>query len=282
MKTSKISLFLCAMAIACSSITASAQFKAPAPSPGQTIKQAFGLGDVTIDYSRPLVKNRIIFGDLVPYGKIWRTGANGTTKLTFTEDVKLEGHDVKAGTYGLYTIPGDAAWDIMLTKDLSIAGNVANYNTDDEVVRFKVKTRALSNKVESFTIGMDAVTATTAKLQLMWDRTMVSIKLSTDIDGKMMKNIESALKADTRPYFQSANYYYDNDKDLEQALVWVNKAIEQNPAFYVVHLKAKIQLKMNDKRGAIETAKWSMKLAKEAQNDDYVRMNQKLIASAKA
>ncbi len=265
-----------------SAMTSNAQaLKTPAPSPLQTVKQAFGLGEVSIEYSRPGVKGRVIFGDVVPYGKIWRTGANATTKVTFTDDVKLEGNVVKAGTYGLYTIPAKDAWDVMLTKDLTLGGNVADYKTSEEVLRFKAKATAMPMVFENFTINMDAITPSSARLMLMWDKTAVTINMSTEIDDKIMKNIEVLLKNDTRPYFQAAGYYYDNNKDLNQALTWVNKAIESNPAFFVVHLKAKIQLKMKDNKGAIETAQKSLALAREAKNDDYVKLNEKLIEQAK-
>lgn len=267
--------------MAFSSITANAQLKTPAPSPSQTLKQAFGLGEVTIDYSRPVAKGRAIFGDLVPFGKIWRTGANGATKITFTDDVKLDGNAVKAGTYALYTIPGKDMWEIMLYKDLTLGGNTADYNTANEVLRFKAKPMASAMTIESFTIMMDAVMPTSASLMLGWDKTVVPVKVTTDIDERIMKNIETSLKADSRPYFQAANYYYENGKDLNQALAYADKAIEANPAFYVVHLKAKIQLKMKDNKAAIETAEKSMALAKEAKNDDYVKLNQDLIAKAK-
>lgn len=262
-------------------LTANAQLKVPAPSPAQTVKQAFGLGEITIDYSRPSMKGRTIFGDLVPYGKVWRTGANATTKITFSDDVQLEGNPVKAGTYGLYTVPGTDTWEIMLYKDLNLAGNVADYKKENELLRFRVKPMMAAHQVENFTINIDNVTANSGELQLMWDRTIVPIKVTTDIDTRIMKNIETSM-GDTRPYYQAASYYYDNNKDLNQALTWVNKAIEQNPkAFFMVHLKAKIQMKQKDYKGAIESAQKSMQLAREAKNEDYVKLNEKLIAEAK-
>ncbi len=258
------------------------QLKVPAPSPGSTLKQNFGLGEVTIDYSRPGVKGRVIFGDVVPFGKIWRTGANGTTKITFTDDVKLEGNALAAGTYGLYTIPNKDSWDIMLTTDLTLGGNVADYKTEKEVLHFKIKPLAHELKTESFTIDLANVTPTSATIELEWDKTEVPINITTDIDAKVMKSIETALAPDDkRPYFQAANYYYENDKDMTQALTWVNKAIEQNKAFYVVHLKAKILMKMKDFKGATEAAEQSKALATEAKNDDYLKLNEKLIAEAK-
>ena len=269
--------------LAFSAFTAGAQqFKTPAPSPTQTVKQAFGLGEVTIDYSRPLARGRVIFGDVVPYGQIWRTGANQATKLTFSEDVQIEGRAVKAGTYALYTIPGKESWEVMLYKDLTLGGNVANYKNEDEILRVTVKPVMNTRTVHSFTINMDNVAASSAKLQLMWEKTIVPIKLNSEVDSRVMKSIESVMKVeDSRPYFQAAAYYYDNDKDLDQALIWADKAIAQNRAFYVVHLKAKIQMKKKDYAGAIKTAQESKRLAQEAKNDDYVRMNEKIIETAK-
>lgn len=266
------------------SISSNAQgLKLPAPSPEQTLTQAFGLGQITLDYSRPLARGRVIFGDLVPYGAIWRTGANGTTKITFSDDVTFQGRQLKAGTYGLYTIPGKTSWEVLLTNDLNLGGNVAAYNTNHEVLRVKVEPIFLREKVESFTIGMDKVDATSATLQLSWDHILVPISITTEVDSRINKDIEKAMSPkDTRPYFQAANYYYANNKDLQQALVWSEKAIEQNPAFYVVHLKAKIQMKLKDYKGAIETAERSKSLAQEANSGDYVRLNKKLIAEAKS
>ena len=279
----KLATIAGAALFALSTMTASAQqLKVPAPSPSQTVKQAFGLGEITLDYSRPLARGRVIFGDVVPFGKIWRTGANATTKITFSDDVLVEGKAVKAGTYGVYTIPGRDMWTVMLYTDLTLSGNVASYKTDDELVRFNVKSLDNDRMVQSFTMNLDKVASNSCTLQLMWEHTLVPIKITTDVDTRVMKSIETAMKPeDTRPYFQAANYYYDNDKDLGQALIWADKAIAQNNAFYVVHLKAKIQLKMKDYAGAIKTAEASKRLAQEAKSDDYVRMNDKLIATAK-
>jgi len=255
------------------------QLKTPAPSPTQTLKQAFGLSDITIEYSRPGVKGRTIYGDVVPWGKIWRTGANATTKITFGDDVKLGGQDVTAGTYGIYTIPNKESWDIMLYKDLTLAGNVADYKTANELLRFSVKPTTLPNKVETFTINIADVTPTSANIELLWEQTRVAFPVTTEIDSKIMKNIETSLATDSRPYFSAASYYYENNKDLKTALEWTNKAIEQNPkGFFIVHLKAKIQNKMGDKKGALASAQQSIDLAREAKSDDYVRLNEKLIA----
>ena len=282
-KTRKI---ISAMAIAALSFgslnTQAQQLKVPAPSPLQTVKQNFALGDVTIEYSRPSVKGRVIFGDVVPFGKIWRTGANATTKITFSDDVKLEGNDVKAGTYGLYTVPNKDSWDIMLYKDLTLGGDVAEYKQENEVLRFKVKPTVLNGKVETLTINLGDITSNTANIELLWENTLVDIKLVTDIDAKVMKSIETAVGKDNRPYFQAASYYFDNNKDLKQASIWVDKALEQNPkAFYMMLLKAKIAYKQGDKVNGKASAEKTIVLATEAKNDDYIAMAKKLMADNK-
>ncbi len=258
------------------------QLKVPAASPTQTIKQAFGISEITIEYSRPGVKGRVVFGEVVPFGKIWRTGANSTTKITFGDDVKIEGVDVKAGTYGFYTIPNVDSWEIMLYKDLTLGGNVANYKTENEVIRVKVKPSTLANKVETFTMGLADITSTTANIELTWENTRVAISVVTEIDSKIMKTIESTIVQDTRPFYQAANYYYENNKDLKQALEWTEKAIVANPkAYWVVLLKAKIQLKLNDKKGAIATANQVIIMATADKDDSFIKQAEKLIASAK-
>jgi DUF2911 family protein len=283
MKTKKIISALAIAALSFNSLNTQAQqLKVPAPSPLQTMKQNFALGDVSFEYSRPGVKGRVIFGDVVPYGKTWRTGANGATKITFSDDVKLEGNDVKAGTYALYTVPNKDSWDIMLYKDLTLGGNVADYKAENEVLRFKVKPVAMANKMESFTINMADVLATSATIELMWENTRVPIKLTADIDTKVMKNIDANVVNDNRPYFQAASYYYDNNKDLKQAAVWVDKALEQNPkAFYMMLLKAKIAYKQGDKVNGKAAAEKTITLATEAKNDDYIAMAKKLMADNK-
>ena len=279
----KITMIASAVALSLSTLVVQAQtLKTPAPSSSQTIKQAFGLGDITVDYSRPSVKGRTVFGDLVPFGKVWRTGANASTKITFSEDVKVEGKDVKAGTYAVYTIPNKDSWDFTLYSDLTLNGNTSVYKPENEVLHITVKPTALTAKVETFTINLADVTATSATLEILWDKTRVPVSITTEIDAKIMKNIESSLAADSRPYFQAASYYYENNKDLNQALVWVNKAIEQNPkAFYMTMLKARIELKLKDNKAAIASAEKTVTLATEAKNDDYIKMGNDLIAEAK-
>ena len=271
-----------ALIILISSNAIAQQLKVPAASPLQTVKQAFGLSEITIEYSRPSVKGRVIFGDVVPFGKIWRTGANSTTKITFGDDVKVEGIDVKAGTYGFYTIPNADSWEIMLYKDLTLGGNVANYKIENEVLRVKVKPTVLGNKVETFTMGLADVTFTSTNIELTWENTRVAVSVVTEIDSKIMKTIENTIVLDTRPFYQAASYYYENNKDLKQALEWAEKAIIANPkTYWVVLLKAKIQLKLNDKKGAIATANQVIIMATADKDDSFIKQAEKLIASAK-
>ncbi len=280
----KINKISAALAIAAFSITNvnAQQLKVPAPSPLQTLKQAFALDNITIEYSRPSVKGRVIFGDVVPFGKVWRTGANSSTKITFGEDVTVEGKPVAAGTYAIYSIPNKDSWEIMLYKDLTLGGNVADYKAENEVLKFQVKPTALTAKVETFTINVANVTSNTCAIELAWDKTSVAFNVSADIESKIMKNIDATMSKDARPYYQAASYYYENNKDLAKATEWINKAVEQNPkAYWVMLLKAKILLKAKDKKGALAAAEQTVVLAKEEQDDAYVKMAQDLIAEAK-
>lgn len=280
-KINKISAAIAIAAFSISSVNAQ-QLKVPAPSPLQTLKQAFALDNITVEYSRPSVKGRVIFGDVVPFGKVWRTGANASTKITFGEDVTVEGKPVVAGTYAIYSIPNKDSWEIMLYKDLTLGGNVADYKAENEVLKFQVKPTALTAKVETFTINVANVTSNTCAIELAWDKTSVSFNVSADIESKIMKNIDATMSKDARPYYQAASYYYENNKDLAKATEWINKAVEQNPkAYWVMLLKAKILLKAKDNKGAIAAAEQTVILAKEEQDDAYVKMAQNLIAEAK-
>lgn len=280
----KLKTLTAAVAITALSATSiNAQLKVPAPSPLQTVKQAFALSDITIEYSRPSAKGRVIYGDVVPFGKVWRTGANGATKITFGEDVKVEGNDVKAGTYALYTIPNKDSWEIMLYKDLTLGGNVADYKKENELVRFVVKpTNMGDDKVETFSIDFSDMTSTTTKIELVWEKTRVAIKVVADIDAKIMKTIDATVVKDNKPYFQAASYYYDNDKDLKLAGEWADKAFAANPkAYWVLMLKAKIQAKQKDAKGAVATAEQVVTIATAEQDDSYVAQAKKLIAENK-
>lgn len=276
--------FTAALLVTALSITSTnAQgLKVPAPSPFQTVKQAFALSDISIEYSRPGAKNRVIYGDVVPFGKMWRTGANASTKIAFGEDVKIEGNAVPSGTYAVYTIPNKDSWEIIIYKDLKLGGNVDEFKKENELVRFTVKPTPLNDFVETLLIGVTNITPTTCVIHLDWEKTRVAFKVTSDIDATVMKNIDNSLKADTRPYYQAASYYYDNNKDLVKASEWIDKAIENYPkAYWMVMVKAKIQAKQNDKKGAQASAEKVITMATADKDDAYVKQAQNLIADLK-
>jgi len=255
--------------------------KLPQPSSTQTITQDFGLGTIKITYSRPNVKGRQIFGGLVPYGQVWRTGANSATVISFSEDVEIEGHNVPAGDYALFTIPKENEWMVILNKDTKQWGAYTHKESDD-VLRFTAKPVKLSDKVETFSIQLENVYPTTAQLKLAWDRTAVSLNLKADVDTKAMASINEAMKGEKKPYMQAAQYYYDNNKDLKKALEWINAAEAAEPkAPWVKYWKARIQLKGGDKNGAARTAEAGIAAAKTINNEEYVRLNSQVLGDAK-
>jgi hypothetical protein len=251
--------------------------KTPVASTTQKFSQGFALSDIQIEYSRPSAKGRIIFGDLVPFGKVWRTGANQSTKITFGDDVKIDGKDVKAGTYAIYTVPNEKTWKLSLYSDTKLGGNVEDYDAKNEVVSIQLPIHHLADKVETFTIQINNITNTTANISLAWENTMVSFDVSTEIDAKVMSGIESALK-DNRPYAQAATYYFENGKDLNKAYEWIKIATNQNPnAFWLLLSQAKIENALGYYDDAIMSANQSKTKATEAKNNDYVKMCNQLI-----
>lgn len=252
--------------------------KTPAPSPTQTLKQDFALSSIEISYSRPGVKGRKIFGDLVPYGKVWRTGANSATTITFGEDVTIGGTLVKAGTYGLLTIPDKDNWTIIISKQTDVT-SPADYKQENDVVRVNAKPITVQFTEETFTINIYGIKDNSCTIGLLWDNQYVGFDVTADIDKKIMANIKRIMDGDTRPYFQAAMYYMNNGKDMNQALTWFNKAVEQQPnTFFIIYQQANCLAKLGKKAEAKAASQKSMALAKEAKNDDYVRLNEKLLA----
>jgi len=263
--------------------SAQAQLRIPAASPSQTIRQELGLGSVELSYSRPGVKGRKVFGDLVPYNKVWRTGANGATVLTFSDEVTIGGKKIPAGKYGLLSIPDKNNWTIIITKQTNVTSPAA-YKEEEDVVRVQVKPVTLKEPVETFTIQFADVKSNSCALQIIWDKTAVTLPITTDVDTKVMAQIEEAMNKTegNKPYFAAAIYYLENGKDLNKALEWFNKAVEQTPkAFWVWHQRANCLAKLGKKEEAISSAQKSIELAKEARNDDYVALNEKLISKLK-
>lgn len=255
--------------------------KFPQPSSGQTIIQDFGLGKITLIYSRPNVKGRKIFGGMEPLGTVWRNGANAATRIKFTDAVKIEGKDLPAGEYGLFSIPGKDEWTVIFSKTPDQWG-AYTYKESDDVLRVKVKTTALKDKVETLTMQFAAVSETSAQLNMTWENSTYSINITTSIDEKVMANIAEAMKGEKKPYFNAALYYFQNGKDLKQALEWMTEAEKSDlKAPWFKLWKGRIQLKMGDKTAAATTAQQGIEAAKAQNIDEYVRLNTELLAQAK-
>ena len=266
-----------------------AQIRIPMPSPPASTYTQVGLTDVSIDYFRPRVKGRAIFGEgsdfLVPYGQIWRTGANSGSKISFSEDVKVMGKDVKAGEYLIFTIPGKNEWQFMLYPDVNLGGNVDAYDQSKEVFRAAVTPKTTGEKVEALTFLIEDISEdnTKADIALMWDNTKIEVPFTVSYDEQIMADIKAKTKVDPRNYLSAANYYYQTNRDLDQALEWINIYLSENPdQFWNVHLKAQILAKMGKKEEAIQAARKSMEMAQAAGNDfGYVKRNEDLIAKIK-
>lgn len=256
-----------------------AQVKTPAPSPKGKLEQTVGLTDITIEYSRPGMKNRIIFGELVPFGEMWRTGANASTKITFSDDVKVEGQPLKAGTYALYATPGEVEWTFSFYKDLSHWGVPKEYKEEDEALSVTVESEEIPWTFETMTFDVQNIRDASAKVVLLWESTIVGFDVSLNTDEVVEASIEKTLSGPGRSdYYAAARYYYSNDKELEQAREWIQKANEIDARFWQLRLESLIHAKLGDTDSAIAAARKSMKMAEEAGNMNYVRMNKASLA----
>jgi len=258
----------------------------PDPSPAATVKQRVGLTDIEINYYRPSMRGRKIFGGLQPYGEIWRTGANNATKVTFSTAVKFAGADVPAGSYALFTIPGETEWTVILNK---VTGQWGAYSYDEknDLVRVKARPFALPLPVETFVITFNHVEEGSALLELAWDKTLIPVKIEVDIAGALVPQIEAVMNSSEakKPYFRAAMFYYDNSLDLKKAAAWMDAAIAEQPdAFYMIYRKGLILEKAGDKAGALAAAQKSLEMARKAPGlvgTEYVRLDEALIARAK-
>ncbi len=262
-----------------------AQIELPAPSPTATFSQKVGLTDVEIIYSRPSVKERKIFGGLVQYGELWRTGANRATKITFSDKVKIGGMALDAGSYALFTIPGEKEWVVIFNTRAEQSGS-GQYKQEEDAIRLNVKPIMHGHIHETFTISIDDVRNTSATINLIWENTQVKIPLEVEVDERVMAAIDRALNVNPNDYYQAALYYMDSGRDLNQALDWMNKAMdareEQGGApFWMHRQKALLLADMKKYDDAIASAATSLDLAKKANNMDYVRMNEASIAEWK-
>ncbi|MFD2098798.1 DUF2911 domain-containing protein [Flagellimonas iocasae] len=254
-----------------------AQIQTPAPSPSSVLKQTVGLTEVTVEYSRPSMKGRTIFGDLVPYDAIWRTGANMNTKITFSDDVKVEGKDLKAGTYAIYTRPNEAVWEVIFYTDTENGGLPAEWDASKVAATVKVEVYPIPMPIETFTITIDDLYNDGGTLGLMWEKTYVGVKFVVPTVAKATASIDKTMSGSeisVNDYFAAAQYYYQEGMNIGKAKEWIDKAVSMNDqAFWMLRLQSLIYAKVGDTKGAIEAAKKSMVLAQEAGNMDYVKMN---------
>lgn len=268
--------------IACLAVViTNAQVKMPAPSPTQTIKQDFGIGSIELTYSRPNTKGRKVYGDLVPYNKLWRTGANAATRLRLSEPIEMGGKKIDSGSYVLYTVPNEESWEIIINKGLNNWGT-DGYKESEDVCSFKVTPTKTKSKVETFTMQFSDIQPESCELQIVWERTVVSLPITVNIKEKIRAQIEAAMQTNKKPNWQAAQFYNEYDNNPVKALEYANKATEENPkAFWIWLYKARLQQAVGDIAGAKASATQSLNLAKDAKNDDYVKMNKELLKKLK-
>jgi tetratricopeptide (TPR) repeat protein len=258
----------------------------PAASQHATVKQRVGLTDIEVDYSRPNKNNRDIFGGLVPYGKLWRTGANAVTKIKFSRAVSLGGKEIPAGEYALFTIPTVDEWTIIISKDAKVQ-SAANYKQENDAARITAKPEPIPDTIETFTIGLRDVKGASATLNFVWDKTRVPVKLTTGDVEQVSKELDAVVSAgtplDPRTAYQAAAFYYDNNKDMNQAAKWVDQALAKNPDAYFMHYKkAQIQAKLGNKKEAVASAQKSIDILKKdkAPDESAIRNAQQIIDSS--
>jgi Protein of unknown function (DUF2911) len=270
-------IFILAVIIA--NFTIEAQVKTPQPSPKSTLNQVVGLTDVTVEYSRPSAKGRVVFGDLVPFGKIWRTGANANSTVSFSDDVVIGGKTLKKGKYAIFTLPKADVWEVDFYTTTDNWGTPENWDENKVAVSVMVDPIALGNNVETFTIAVNNINNDSATLDISWEKTMVSVKFDVPTQKTAMASIEKVLAGPTAgDYFSSAQYFLNSNGDMNKALEYINKSISMTKPgtdvpFWYYRQKSLIQAKLGDKAGAIETAKLSLAGATKEKNDDYVKMN---------
>ena len=257
----------------------------PQPSPKATVEQRVGLTDISIEYSRPGVRGRTIFGDLVPFGKTWRTGANSNTKVTFSSDVSIDGQTLKAGSYGLYTVPNENSWEIMFYAESDNSGVPRDWDNTKVVAKTSVEVYSMPMNVETFTITFDDVSGTSATLGILWEKTYVGIKLEVPTDKLVSETIDAVMAAspEAGDYYNAAIYYRQQDIDIKKANEWMEKAMSltEKPAFWQLRQQSLIYAKMGDTEKAIAVAEKSLELSKAAGNEAYVKMNTQSLAEWK-
>lgn len=253
-----------------------AQIRTPAASPAAELKQTVGLTEVAVIYSRPSAKGRVVFGDLVPMGQLWRTGANTATKITFSDNVKLAGQEVKKGSYTLITAPSEGSWKVML--HMYESGNWSSYADKDAAIAFAVPADKTAEFAETFTISITDISNVGANIELRWEQTRVAIPLEVEFDTRVMEDIKRVLSGPgAGDYSAAAAYYHENGKDLTQALEWIQKSNSMMPRYWNVRREALILAELGRTGEAIKVAEKSLSMASESGDDNYVRMNKKSI-----
>lgn len=259
---------------------ATAQIQVPQPSPSAKIEQQVGLTNVAVEYSRPGMRGRTIFGGLVPFGERWRTGANNNTTISFDTKVNIGGTELEKGTYAIYTIPKENEWEVIFYEDSKNWGLPQNWEEDKVALRTTAKVQEMPMTMETFTILIDELQSDSAALNFIWENTVATLDFDVPTDERAMASIQRVMNGPSAgDYFAAATYFHDEKKDLEQAYEWIKKAVEMSDeeAFWVVRRKALIEADMGKKKEAIETAKKSLAAAEKAGNKDYVKLNQKSI-----
>ncbi|APA00183.1 DUF2911 domain-containing protein [Flavobacterium commune] len=253
-----------------------AQVKIPETSPKSVVKQVVGLTDVEIVYSRPSARGRSVLGNLVPLGKLWRTGANDNSTISFSDDVVINGKTLKKGKYALYTIPNIQSWDVLFYTETNNWGTPKEFDEAKVALKTTVNEEALIKPVETFTLAIGNLDANSATLDIAWENSFVSLKFEVPTQKKAIASIEKALAGPTpEEFYTAAQYYYQSNGDIEKGRTYIDKAVELSKSvpFYYLRLKSLIQAKQGDKKGAIETAKWSISASEAAGNKEYVEMN---------
>ncbi|WP_431135404.1 DUF2911 domain-containing protein [Psychroserpens mesophilus] len=259
------------------SFSVNAQIETPQPSPFSKMEQKVGLTDVSLEYSRPNMRGRTIFGDLVPYNKLWRTGANKNTMITFSDDVTVEGKTLKAGSYAIFVTPSEKSWDVVFYSDTENWGAPREWDETKVAAKVTAEVYPLPMKIETFTISFDDLASDSAVLGMMWSDVYVGVKFEVPTDKVVTASIDKAMAGPgADDYYAAARYYLEADKDIKQAVQWIDKAIDMTkdePRFWWLRQQSLIHAKAGNKDKAIAAAKASMAGAKEAKNDDYVKMN---------
>lgn len=257
--------------------SAHAQMQTPQPSPSSSMEQMVGLTTVGVEYSRPSMRGRTIFGDLVPYDKLWRTGANKNTIVSFSDDVKIGGKDVKAGSYAVFTKPGEAVWEVTFYSDTENWGTPQNWDASKVAATVKTEILKMPIKVETFTITIDDLTNNGANLGIMWEDVYVGVPFEVPTAAKAQKSIEAVMAGPGGgDYYAAASYYFDEGLDLQKAKEWIDKAVAMDTEgrqYWVMRRQSLIHAKLGDTKAAIAAAKKSLAAAEAAGNQDYVKMN---------